>query len=305
MIVVTGGAGFIGSNLVVELLRRGHEVTFIDNFSTGSREVARKLEVMGANLLEGSSSRVTELGSVDAILHLGIPSSSPMYREDPSLVGSALSEFVSLIEYARRRGVKLIYASTSSIYNGNEPPHREDMPVRPTDLYTEARYFMERIANVYQSLYGVKSIGLRLFSVYGPNEKPKGKYANVLSQMIWAGLEGRSFVIFGDGSQTRDFIHVRDVVKAFIKAIESDVHGIFNVGTGKETSFKELFSLIEERLPLSLEFKSNPIRNYVLRTCADTSLAEEMLGFKAEIDLKRGIEELIEAYRRTDIVFGV
>ncbi|RDD53101.1 MAG: NAD-dependent epimerase/dehydratase family protein [Candidatus Korarchaeota archaeon NZ13-K] len=305
MIAVTGGAGFIGSNIVVELLRRGEEVILVDDFSTGSREVARRLEEMGAILLEGSSSRVAELDRVDAVLHLGMPSSSPMYREDPGLVGSALGEFIVLMELARRRGIRLIYASTSSIYNGNDPPHREDMPVIPTDLYTEARYFMERMAEVYHSLHGVRSIGLRLFSVYGPNERPKGRYANVVSQMIWAGLEGRRFVVFGDGSQTRDFIHVRDVVRAFMAALESDAHGVFNVGTGRETSFRDLASMISEKLPLSLEFVENPIRNYVLRTCADTSLAEEVLGFRATVDLRRGIEELIEAYRREEIVFGV
>lgn len=305
MIVVTGGAGFIGSNLVVELLRRGKEVLIIDNFSTGSREAARILEGMGARLVEGSSSTAAELDNVDAVLHLGIASSSPMYREDPSLVSSTLDEFMSLIELSRKRGVKLIYASTSSIYNGNDPPHREDMLVKPTDLYAEVRYFMERIASVYHSLYGVKSIGLRIFSAYGPNERPKGKYANVVSQMIWAGLEGRSFTVFGDGSQTRDFIHVRDVVKAFITALESGVHGVFNVGTGRETSFRELASLIARRLPLSLEFRANPVRNYVLRTRADTSLAEGSLGFKAEVGLERGVEELIEAYGRSGIVFGV
>ncbi len=305
MIVVTGGAGFIGSNLVMELLRRGNEVTVVDDFSTGSREVARKLEERGASLIEGSSSKSVELDGVSAILHLGIPSSSPMYREDPNLLSSAVGDFMKLIEYARKRGVKLIYASTSSIYNGNDPPHREDMPIRPADLYTEARYLMERVASVYQSLYGVRSIGLRLFSVYGPNERPKGRYANVISQMIWAGLEGKAFVIFGDGRQTRDFIHVRDVVRAFIAALESGSHGVFNIGTGRETSFREAASLIAERVHLNLEFRPNPIRNYVSRTCADTSLAESVLGFKAEVGLRRGIGELVEAYRRSEIVFGV
>ena len=305
MIVVTGGAGFIGSNLALALLRRGNEVTVIDDFSTGSREVAEVLMERGVKVIEGRASNLTELDGIEAILHLGIPSSSPIYREDPLKVSSAVDDFIRIIEYARKNGAKFVYASTSSLYNMNEPPHRESMPVRPTDLYTEARYFMERIAEVYYSLHGFKSIGLRLFSVYGPNERPKGKYANVVSQMIWAGLEGRSFVIFGDGSQTRDFIHVRDVVRAFLIALESGSHGVFNVGTGRETSFSEAASLISEKLPLRLEFRENPIRNYVFRTCADTSLAESVLGFRAEVDLRRGIDELVEAYRREGIVFGI
>jgi UDP-glucose 4-epimerase len=305
MIVVTGGAGFVGSNIAIMLLKMGKDVTIVDNFTTGSRDVAEILREKGAKVIEGKSSKLIELDDVEAIFHLGIPSSSPMYRDDPSLVSSALDDFMKIMEYSRKRNLSLIYASTSSLYNGIDPPHREDMQVRPTDFYTEARYFMERISSVYRSLYGVKSAGLRLFSVYGPNERQKGRYANVASQMIWAAMESKPFIIFGDGNQTRDFIHVRDVVKAFIAAMEAKADGVFNVGTGKETSFRELASIISERLPLRFEFKLNPIKNYVYRTCADTSLAEKELGFKAETELRKGIEELIEAYKRDEIVFGV
>ena len=305
MIVVTGGAGFIGSNIALMLLNMGKEVAIIDNFMTGSRDAAEVLRGRGAKVIEGEASKLVELDDVEAILHLGIPSSSPMYREDPSLVSSSLGEFIEIIEYARKRDLSLIYASTSSLYNGIDPPHREDALIKPMDLYTEARYFMERISSVYQSLYGVRSVGLRLFSVYGPNERQKGRYANVASQMIWAAMEGKPFIIFGDGNQTRDFIHVRDVARAFIIAMEAGVSGIFNVGTGVETSFRELASIIAEKLPLRLEFRPNPIKNYVYRTCADTSLAEEELGFRAEVELRRGIEELIEAYKEDRIVFGV
>jgi len=305
MIVVTGGAGFIGSNIALMLLKMGKDVAIIDNFTTGSRDAAEILREKGAKVIEGNSSKLVDLNDVEAILHLGMPSSSPMYREDPSLVSRSLEEFIEIIEYARKRDLSLIYASTSSLYNGIDPPHREDMPIKPMDLYTEARYFMERISRVYHSLYGVRSVGLRLFSVYGPNERQKGRYANVASQMIWAAMEGRPFIIFGDGNQTRDFIHVRDVARAFIIAMEAEVNGIFNVGTGVETSFKELASIISEKLPLSLEFRPNPIKNYVHRTRADTSLAEEELGFKAEVELRRGIEELVEAYKGDRIVFGV
>jgi UDP-glucose 4-epimerase len=305
MIVVTGGAGFIGSNVALMLLKMGREVAIVDNFMTGSREAAEVLRERGAKVIEGNASKLVELDDVEAILHLGIPSSSPMYREDPSLVSSSLGEFMEIIEYARKRDLKLIYASTSSLYNGIDPPHREDAPIKPMDLYTEARYFMERISSVYQSLYGVRSVGLRLFSVYGPNERQKGKYANVASQMIWAAMGGKPFIIFGDGNQTRDFIHVRDVARAFIIAMEAGVSGIFNVGTGVETSFRELASIIAEKLPLRLEFRPNSIKNYVYRTRADTSLAEEELGFRAEVELRRGIEELIEAYKEDRIVFGV
>jgi len=302
---VTGGAGFIGSNLALHLLRE-HDVTIIDSFMTGSREAASHLVERGARLVEGSASRLVELDQeLEAIFHLGMPSSSPMYREDPSLVSKVVEEFVVIIEFARKKGVPLVYASTSSLYNGHDPPHRESLPVHATDFYTEARYWIERLSQVYHSLYGVKSIGLRLFSVYGPNERPKGRYANVASQMVWAAMDGRPFIIFGNGDQTRDFIYVSDVVRAFVAAWESGEHGIFNVGTGRETSFKELASIISEHIPLRLEYRPNPIKNYVTRTCADTSLAEEVLGFRPRVRLEEGIGRIVDAYRRGDFVLAV
>lgn len=304
-IAVTGGAGFIGSNLAAKLLSEGHEVVIVDNFHTGSKEVAELLARRGAEVHEGRSSLLKELGEFDAIFHLGMPSSSPMYRESPSLVASVVGEAADILEHARRVGCRVIYASTSSLYNGHEPPHREDMPILPTDLYTEARYWLERLTKVYHDLYGVESVGLRLFSVYGPNERPKGKYANVVSQMIWKALEGKPFVIYGDGKQTRDFIHVADVVEAFLKAWRSDVGwGVYNVGTGVETSFNELADLISEFIELKVEHVPNPIKNYVQRTGADTSKAEEELGFRAAIPLREGVRNLVDVYRRGELTLA-
>ena len=304
--VVTGGAGFIGSNLTAKLLKDGAEVVVIDNFMTGSREVVNLLRERGATLLEGTSSSIRELTPVDAVFHLGIPSSSPMYRENPSLLSLVIEDAIAIFEYAKESGTKIIYASTSSIYNGNEPPFTEDMPVFPTDFYTEGRYWIERLAKVYYELHGVESVGLRLFSVYGPNERPKGSFANVASQMVWAALEGRPFVIYGDGRQTRDFIYVTDVVEAFLLAWErSGGCEVYNVGTGRETSFNELAELIRKLgLDLKLEYRENPIKNYVYRTLADTKKAERDLGFKYEVELEEGLRKIIEAYKEGSLILA-
>ncbi len=221
-----------------------------------------------------------------------------MYKENPGLVVEVLQDFVRIMEKAKE-GVKVVMASTSSLYNGHEPPHHEDLPVLVTDYYTEARYWAERLAQVYRLLHDVEYVALRLFSVYGPNERPKGRFANVLSQMIWAGLEGRPFIIYGDGNQTRDFIYVEDVVDAFMKAMEKDVSGVFNVGTGKETSFNQLASKIKEvtGLDLQLEYRENPIKNYVYRTGASTVRAERELGFKAKTSLEEGISKVFPVYK--------
>ncbi len=304
--VVTGGAGFIGSNLTAKLLKDGAEVVVIDNFMTGSREVANLLRERGATLLEGTSSSIRELTPVDVVFHLGIPSSSPMYRENPSLLSLAVEDAIAIFEYARESGAKVVYASTSSLYNGNEPPFTEDMPVFPTDFYTEGRYWIERLAKVYHELHGVESVGLRLFSVYGPNERPKGSFANVASQMVWAALEGRPFVIYGDGRQTRDFIYVTDVVEAFLLAWERGGGcEVYNVGTGRETSFNELAELIRKLgLDLKLEYRENPIKNYVYRTLADTKKVERDLGFKYEVELEEGLRKIIEAYKEGGLILA-
>ncbi len=303
---VTGGAGFIGSNLVARLLIDGNDVVIIDNFSTGSKEIARVLRKRGATLMEGPSSLISDLTPVDAVFHLGMPSSSPMYKRDPSLLSNVVRDSIAVFEYARRTGARIVYASTSSLYNGNEPPFSEDMQIFPTDFYTEGRYWLERLAKVYYDLYGVRSIGLRLFSVYGPNERAKGKFANIVSQMVWASLERRPFVIYGDGSQTRDFIFVSDVVEAFLLAYNSDIeYGIYNVGTGKETSFNEIAELIREAgLNLNVIYEDNPIKNYVYRTLANTSKAEEELGFRYKIELVEGLKRIVEAYSKKEPVLA-
>jgi UDP-glucose 4-epimerase len=291
--VVTGGAGFIGSHLAEELIKRGFDVIVIDDLSLGVKENIPK----EATFIKGSSSKIQEVpGSVDGIFHLGMPSSSPMYKEDPYLVGKTINEAITIFEYARKNQCKVVYASTSSIYNGNSLPYKEDMPIHVTDYYTECRYAIERLAKLYYDLYNVKSIGLRLFSVYGPREEHKGKYANIISQFLWAMLKDQSPIIYGDGNQTRDFIYVSDVVNAFILAIFSNIdYDIFNVGTGRNYSFNEVIKIINKLLNKDIKpiYKPNPIKNYVYHTLADTTKAEKILGFKAKISLEEGIKKLI------------
>jgi UDP-glucose 4-epimerase len=291
--IVTGGAGFIGSHLAEELIKRGFDVTIIDDLSLGVENNIPKEAVF----IKGSSSKVSEIpGLIDGIFHLGIPSSSPMYKEDPYLVGKTINEAITIFEYARKNQCKIVYASTSSIYNGNSLPYKEDMPVYVTDYYTECRYAIERLAKLYYDLYNVKSIGLRLFSVYGPREEHKGKYANIISQFLWSIMKNERPVIYGDGSQTRDFIYVSDVVNAFILAMFSNIDcDVFNVGTGKNYSFNEVINLLNKYLGKDIKpiYKPNPIKNYVYHTLADTTKAEKILGFKAKISLEEGIRNII------------
>lgn len=291
--IVTGGAGFIGSHLVEELVNRGEEVVVIDNLHTGSIENIKGFDV---ELIKGRAKEISSVKkAIDGIFHLGIYSSSPMYKENRFLINEAMEDFVHVMEFAKEKKVKVVLASTSSIYNGNPIPWKEDMKIVATDFYTETRYAMERIAEVYNKLFGVSCLALRLFSVYGPREEYKGKYANLVSQFLWSIKRDEPPVIFGDGSQSRDFVWVKDVVEAFILAMEKDIgFDVFNVGFGKNFSLNEVVSIINKTLGKNIKPKyvPNPIKNYVYHTLADTSKAEKLLGFKAKVSLEEGIKKL-------------
>ncbi|MHC1686752.1 MAG: NAD-dependent epimerase/dehydratase family protein [Methanothrix sp.] len=298
--LVTGGAGFIGSNLVEELLAAGEDVVVLDNMHTGS---PGNLDGLKGSLKVIRAS-CNDLPGMDLcperIYHLGIPSSSPMYKKNPYLVGEALNGFTAVFELARKSGARVVYASSSSLYNGLQPPHREDMTIQVADYYTEARLAMERMAELYRILFDVNSAGMRFFSVYGPKEEAKKQYANMVSQFLWEMREGKTPLIFGDGSQTRDFTYVKDVVRALRLAMKSDYHGILNVGTGKAYSFNDVIEILNKDMGLAVRPKhiENPIKNYVPHTLSDTAKAENVLGFKARYSLVDGVKELLRIYKR-------
>ncbi len=301
-ILVTGGAGFIGSNLVRRLLDFYENVDVLDNFTTGNlgnlKDLKNRVKIINYSL---KNIKGEDLAGYEYIFHLGMPSSSPMYKANPLLLSETVSEAVYMVEQLRTRNFKgkLILASSSSLYNGNSLPFTEDMNIKVTDYYTECRYYIERLLELYRQLYGLKYVILRLFSVYGPREEYKGRYANMITQFLWSILRGETPVIYGSGEQTRDFIYVDDVVEAFILAAEKELDGeIFNVGTGVQTSFKQVIEVLNHQLKSSLipRYVDNPVKNYVQHTLADTKKAALKLGFKPKVELKTGISKICEYY---------
>lgn len=296
--VVTGGAGFIGSHIAGRLMNDGHEVTIIDNFNTGSVSNIKRYKKK-YKLVRGNASRIRKLPSADIVFHEGVYSSSPLYRADPTLVGSAISDFLEVLEYVKKNNARLVFASTSSIYNGYAPPHKETMVPFIKDFYTEARYPMERLAELYNVMYGTSYTALRYFSVYGDGEESKKGYANMVSQAIWKGLLDKPLKLYGDGSQKRDLINVDDVVDANILCIKKRIDGVFNVGTGKSYSFTDLAGMVSRALnkEIKIENVANPLKNYVDVTEADTTKMNTVLGFTPKVDLEEGIARAISYYK--------
>jgi len=288
-ILVTGGAGFIGSNIVERLLSDGYDVVVIDDLSTGSLDnVPEGVHVITDPYRRALLNLATD--SIDGIFHLGAPSNSLLYRWDRNLVASAINDFIDILEFAKDKKLRVVYVSSSSLYNGNPTPWAENMPIIPMDFYAEARYSWERLAKVYYDFYGVETVGLRLFSVYGPKERSKGIYANLFSQLLWAKEQDEAFDIYGDGTQERDTVYVADVVEAFIIAMNSDIKcDIFNIGTGKNYTVNEMAALLGTKV----RYADNPLPNYVQRTLADTTKARKVLGFEAKVSLEEGLKRLV------------
>lgn len=295
--LVTGGAGFIGSNLVEELSKKGN-VTVLDNLHTGSES---NLELNGNRItfLKGDAKDVGKLTvKPETVFHLGIYSASPMYRENPLLVGEVINGMTSILEFARKNDSNVVFASTSSIYNGVEPPHREDIIPGVTDYYTEARIGAERMSILYSKLYGSNVAAMRFFSVYGYHEDSKKGYANLATQFLKNIINGEHPVIYGDGTQRRDFVFVTDVVDALVRAAGINGYDVFNVGSGTNYSLLELVDKINAMLGKDIgpKFIEMPVKNYVMETLADISKAERILGFRAKVTLDEGLHRLAKYY---------
>lgn len=301
-VLVTGGAGFIGSNFC-NLSKDKYEVVALDNLFLGDEE---NLDP-DIKFIKGDACKMEDLdkaGPVDFVVHLAGTSSAPMFMGDGLVKGyvNSVESFMNVLEWARKNGTKkVIYASTSSLYGNNPLPLTEDQHVTPLNHYAVTKEVYEHAGACYNKVYpNMDIIGFRFMSVYGPNEEAKGEFANLISQFCWDMARGLSPVIYGDGSQTRDFTNVRDVVQGITLAIETDKKlgaDVFNIGTGRGTPLNEIIEALEKAFNNNVKAKyiENPVKEgYVQGQWADISKIKEVLGYEPKVNLEDGIKEQVE-----------
>lgn len=304
-VLVTGGTGFIGSNIAEALAAKGHEVLVLDNFLLGSMDnVAgmRGVTVVNGDIRDFDVLKKASEGC-DIILNQAAASSSPMFRNDlRTAVAVNVDGFVNVLNAARANDVKkIIYASTSSIYGNSPPPLREDMPVVPVNFYASTKLLNEHLAVLFSNEYGIETIGFRYMSVYGPRERAKGIYSNLATQFLRAMIAGEQPEIYGDGEQTRDFTYVKDVVKANMLAAETKKRltgEVFNVGTGTAHSLNQLVEIINRILGKSIKPKyiPVPVKNYIAVQRADITKISSTLGYKPGYTLEEGLRDMLPYY---------
>ncbi len=301
-VVVTGGAGFIGSHIANTIsLDGGTKVVAFDNLSLGTpSNLSHAVTFVRGSVMDFDTILDITKGC-DYIFHSAALSSSPMFKDDPREgVEVNTIGFMNVMESARRNNIKkVIFASSSSVYNGQPIPFKESQVISPKTFYEASFYCREVLARTYHLEFGLNSVGLRYFSVYGLNERHKGMYANNISQFLWEMKKGQAPTIYGDGTQTRDFTSVDDVVQANILAAKAEKQSfrIYNVGTGIETSFSKVVDIINQILgtEISPVYVDNPIKNYVYRTKADISQAVAELGYQPRLKrLEDGIGGLVK-----------
>ena len=300
--LVTGAAGFIGSNLTRRLVDEGYDVRGLDNFSTGRRSnldgVRDEVEFREADLCDEDDVRDAVEG-VDYVFHQAAVPSVPRSVDDPKLVTEAnCLGTTNLLVEARDAGVKkVVVASSSSVYgSGGELPKHEEMPVSPESPYALSKYWTEELAVQFHDLYGLETVALRYFNVFGPRQNPEGEYAAVVPKFINLMLNDERPVIYGDGEQSRDFTYIENAVEANLLAAESDAAGeVFNVACGDRTTVNELVEMLNEVLDKDLNpIYDDPRPGDVKHSYADVSKASEILGYEPVVEVEEGLRTTAE-----------
>lgn len=301
--VVTGGCGFIGSHLVDALVARGDEVTALDDFSTGDRGFLNP----AATLVEGSVTDAALLRSVldgaGAVFHTAAMASVPLSVDDPAGTHEVnATGTLNVLQAAREGGVgRVVFSSSSSVYGEQDSPiMREDMTPRPLSPYGLQKLIGEQYGGMFAQLFGMRVVSLRYFNVYGPRQPAGGAYALVVPQFLKLRAAGKPLTVYGDGRQTRSYVHVDDVVRANLLAADADLPAgegvVLNVGSGEETSVNDIAALIGGTVEHIIPNPRGAFEEQ--RKCADHSRAKALIGWEPRIPFAEGLRTVLEPAAR-------
>jgi UDP-glucose 4-epimerase len=304
--VLTGGAGFIGSSVVDELVRRGDSVVVLDDLSAGKEdnisEVRNKISFIKGSINDIEAVR-RSMQEADYVIHLAARTSVPRSVKDPLETNRINIEgTLNVLLAARDSRVKRVVLAASSSAYGETPtlPKVESMPPEPISPYGVTKYVSELYAQVFGRVYGLQSVSLRFFNVFGPRQDPGSPYSGVLSKFCTAFLEGTEPVVFGDGEQTRDFTYIENVVQATLQACTAPGASgkVINVGTGSRISLNETLELLRQLSGSRLEAKYEPAREGDIRDSqADITLGRELLGYQPTVDFAEGLRRTFAWYQ--------
>lgn len=319
-ILITGGAGFIGSNLCGHFLEKGYRVICLDNFLTGkASNIAAFYTHPSFRLINGdirdAETCAKAVKEADLVLHQAALGSVPRSVKDPLTTNSVnVDGFLNMLQAANAAGVKrFVYASSSSVYGDNNAlPKSEENIGRPLSPYAASKYINELYAGVYHRLHGMEVIGLRYFNVFGKHQDPDGAYAAAIPRFIKSLLEGKSPVVYGDGNNSRDFTYVRNVIQANEKAAfttnEKAFGEVFNIAFGERTTLLELITEIKNELSVHApKVKSIPVTHEnerpgeIPHSLASIEKAKNILGYSPVYPLVAGLREAIPFYLQMEL----
>ena len=304
--LVTGGAGFIGGHLVEGLLAAGWSVRVIDDLSTGSEQnlaqAMDRIEFTRGDIRDGEALKRV-MDGVEVVFHQAAMASVPRSVAMPVLTNSInIDGTLLVLETARQSGVRrVVYAASSSAYGDTEVlPKIETLPATPLSPYALQKYTGEVYCRLYRELYGLETVALRYFNIFGPRQDPNSDYAAVIPCFVTAALEGRPPVIYGDGDQTRDFTYVENAVQANLLAADAERASgcVINIAAGTRTSLNDLWQSIRKIVGTDLEAQhAAPREGDVRDSLADLTRASDLLGYAPGIDLDVGLDRTIASFR--------
>jgi nucleoside-diphosphate-sugar epimerase len=304
--LVTGGAGFIGSNIVDELVRRGHQVVVLDDLSAGKEsnlsEVRKKIDLRIGTITDLAAVQSGCHGA-DYVVHLAARTSVPRSVENPIETNFVnIDGTLNVLVAARDAKVRrVVFAASSSAY-GETPtlPKTEAMPADPISPYGITKYVGELYAKVFGRVYGLENACVRYFNVFGPRQDPSSQYSGVLSRFMLAVIEGKQPVVFGDGEQSRDFTYIENIVDETLRACEANGASgmVFNGGTGARITLNQVLKMLEKITCTKIQGKYEPPRTGDIRDSqADISLAEKVLGYKPLVHFEEGLQRTWNWYK--------